>query len=175
MKYFTPELLARVRSLNDRVSEKAHDDWDRAIARYHRRLEQITSRLPASIKRFRRQLCLHDAQIIAMAHHGKQFFIVVQLEPPSRTTVFLTFHLLAKPRIEHRSSQEANHSGCVTWMYEEFNLDRRNRCTLDILLSDGGVVKLRFGELHFSIGQPVLPELNGHGTKGRRVVGRRSA
>jgi hypothetical protein len=91
LKYFTDELLERVRSLDDEVSGQAHDEWERAITSYQRRLREIGAQLPASVRRFRRQFCLHDAQVITMAEQDKQFFIVLQLEPPSTTTIFLKF------------------------------------------------------------------------------------
>jgi hypothetical protein len=170
MKYFTPELLARFRSPDDHVSDKAHDDWDRAIDRYQRRLKKISRRLPTSVKRFRRQLCLHDAHIITLAQRGKQFFIVAELEPPSRTIVFLTVELIAKPKINHAPSLEPHALDYVTWMYEEFGLGRKKGCTLEIMLSDGSLMKLQFDAFRFSTGQQILPELNGRGVKRQTVV-----
>jgi hypothetical protein len=56
-------------------------------------------------------------------------------------------------------------------LYEEFNVDRRQICTLEFLLSDGSLVKLRFRDFHFGVGKQILPHVNGHATAGRAVPG----
>src|SRR5437660_8691527 len=94
MKYFTPELLSRMRSEDEEVSAKAHDDWERAITRYHRRWQKIKAAFPEGVRHFDDdQICLHDAEVLSMARQGDTFLMVLQPEPPSSSVVLLTFTL----------------------------------------------------------------------------------
>jgi hypothetical protein len=160
MKYFTPELLNRVRSRDDDVSGPAHADWERAIKRYHRRWRQIQARFPVSVQRFRQQLCLHDAQVLGMAQHDAEFLMVVQLEPPAQTLVFLTFTLPENPQNDRNALLGGPDSSYLTWMYEEFDLDRQQNCYFEVLLSNGWAVRLRFRDFKFLTGDNLLSARN---------------
>src|SRR5437867_2437761 len=145
MRCFTPELLTRVRSLDEDISVEAHQEWERAIVRSRQRWQKIKASFPEAVQRFEDdQVCLHDAQVLSMGREGDAFVIVVQTEPPVPHLVVLTFTLDTEPVMDTAALPGRQDAGFVTWMYEEFDLDRRKRCSCEVLLSNGWLVKLRF-------------------------------
>src|SRR6516165_7257057 len=145
MKYFTPDLLARFKSADEDVFAEAHEEWDQAIRRYHRRLAKIKGTLPEGVRRFRAEhLCLHDAQVLRMGRQGDSFIMVLETEPPEQQLVVLTFTVDEEPQIDRSVLPGREDSSFVTWLYEEWDLDRRNRGGFEVLLSNGWSVKLRF-------------------------------
>jgi hypothetical protein len=158
MKYFTPELLSRIASLDDDVSVEAHHEWERAIVRSRRNWQKIKAAVPAEVQRFKNEhVCLHDAQLLSMARHGETLVMVLEPEPPSQNAVLLTFTLDGEPVIDPKALPDYQESNFVTWMYEEFDLDRHKKCWFEVLLSNGWSVKLRFRDFQFWIGQRLFP------------------
>jgi hypothetical protein len=163
MRYFTPELLSRIRSLDEDVSAAAHQEWERALVNYQRRWAKIKAAFPEGVRRFEEDpVCLHDAQVLSMGQQGDTFAIVSQLEPPSRQLVVLTFTLDEEPIIETTAFPGKKESSYISWMYEEFDVDRRKKCWFRLLLSNGWVVKLCFRDFQCLIAQTILPVTNGH-------------
>jgi hypothetical protein len=159
MKYFTPELLARFRSEDLDVSAAAHDDWEQAIQRYHRRLAKIQSAFPTPWQRFRNdRVCLHDAKVLSIGRQGETFLMVLQPESPSPNLVFLTFTLDGEPIIDPAALPAGPDPNYATWMYEEFDLDRLKKCTFEVLLSNGWSVKLAFRDFVFLTARRLFPD-----------------
>src|SRR6266849_562695 len=55
MKYFTPELMARIGSPDDAVAKAAAAEWDQSLERYEQRLEQIRAEMPPHVREFKRE------------------------------------------------------------------------------------------------------------------------
>jgi hypothetical protein len=162
MKYFTPELLNRFRSDDENVSARAHDEWEKSLQRYERREARIKTTLPEGVRRFLdEQVCLHDARLLNMGKHGDTFVMVLEKEPPSRDLVILRFTLDAEMQIADTPLKGKSGSDFMTWMYEEWDIDRRQRCSFAVLLSNGWIVKLRFRDFQHLIVQQVMPGSNG--------------
>jgi hypothetical protein len=67
VKYFTVELLNRIRSDDEGVSALAHGDWEAALKRYRQREARIKAALPRGVRRFLdAHVCLHDARLLNM-------------------------------------------------------------------------------------------------------------
>jgi hypothetical protein len=159
MRYFTPELLGRVRSQDEDVSVKAHDTWERAIVRYRRRWQQIKENFPQGVQRFRNdRVCLHDAQVLSIGRQGETFLMALQPESPSPNLVFLTFTLDGEPIIDPAALPAAPDPNYATWMYEEFDLDRQKKCTFEVLLSNGWSVKFAFRDFEFLTTRRLFPD-----------------
>ncbi|HYT93949.1 MAG TPA: hypothetical protein VEL76_34840, partial [Gemmataceae bacterium] len=157
-KYFTPDLIQRGNSLDDDVADAANDEWERAIVRSNRRWKTIRNAFPKAVQRFdENQVCLHDAQLLSMGRQGDTFVMVLQPEPPAQTMVLLTFTLDDEPVIDTKALPDRENYAYVTWMYEEFDLDRRKRCTFEVLLSNGWSVKLLFRDFQYLITQQLFP------------------
>lgn len=150
MRFFTPQLLERIASADDEVSAAAHDDWERAIERSDRRWQKIKDLFPAAVRRFDESgLCLHDAELLSMGQQRGTLVIALKLEAPAQSLVVLTFKLLGDPVIDQTALAADGKDGPVTWLYEEWDVDRRNRCWLEVLLSNGWSVKLCFRGFQF--------------------------
>jgi hypothetical protein len=157
MNYFTPDLIQRGNSLDDDVADAASEEWEKAIRRYQRRWDKIKAAFPEEVRRFDDEaVCLHDAYVLSIARQGETLVMVLQAGPPSRNAVVLTFTLLDDPEIETVLPDRPQH-GPVLWMYEEFDLDRRKRCTFEVLLTNGWSVKVRFRDFHFLVAERLFP------------------
>ena len=162
MKYFTVELLNRFRSDDEDVAALAHNGWENALKRYGRREAQIKPALPEGVRRFLNEhVGLHDARLLNMGSRGDTFVMILERDPPSRELVILMFKVDGDPRISDTALMGTSGSAFVTWMYEEWHTDRRQRCWFEVLLSNGWVVKLHVRSFQYLMVQPVIPNTNG--------------
>jgi hypothetical protein len=166
MKYFTPELFGRFCSPDEDISYEAHHEWDQAIVRYRRRWQRIKSHFPESVRRFEdSSICLHDAQVLTIGRTGETFVMVMELDPPFQDIVVLTFTLNGEPEIDPAALPDSEPSTYVWWMYEEFDLDRRKNYSLEVLLSNGWLVKVPFREFQYVLVQKIFSATRGNATQ----------
>lgn len=92
-----------------------------------------------------------------MGRSDDTFVMVLEMEPPARDLVILTFALVGEPEIDQEALPGPRESNFITWMYEEWDVDRRKRCLFEVLLSNGWSVRLCFREFTFVILRPILP------------------
>ena len=176
MKYFTPQLLGRVRSANEAVAAKALVDWDQAITRSQRRWQKIKTAVPKNVRRFEADtVCLHAAQVLSMGRRSELFVLVAETEPPRQELVILTFFLDKEPLIEQADLVDRSTTGFVMWLYEEWDLDRRGNCRFDLLLSNGWVLKLRYRDFQYLVVQRIRPAANGRAARNSSHAVLRSA
>jgi hypothetical protein len=176
MKYFTPELLKRIASPDDRVADEAHAEWERALVRARRRWQKIKRGFPEAVQRFEEApVCLHDAEVLSMARKGDTFVMALRLEPPSADLVLLTFVLDEEPRIDPRAVPGHGDGRVITWLYEEWDLDRRGRCWFEVLLSNAWSVRFPFRDFHFLVLPQILPARDGQVVQGLPTAAPRSA
>ncbi len=162
MKYFTPELINRTRSADDDVADAAHDDWELAIKRSNRHWRRIRLAVPENVRRFDEgSVCLHDAELLSMGRQDDQLVMLLETEPPASKPVVLTFTLEEAPAIQTGTLTGARQGKPIYWAYEEWDLDRQKRPTLEVLLSNGSVLKLVFRDFHYLVAEPLLPSANG--------------
>ena len=170
MKYFTPELYLRGNSTDEKIVEGIEEDWERAIQRYRRRLARIQRAFPKEWQVFREQhVCLHDAQVLSITRQADILVFVMQQEAPSHAIVILSFTLNGDVEIDPLALPGRQDRQSVTWMYEEYNLDRQGRCMVEVMLSNGWIVKVHFREFQFLVGQTILPHSNGQPKQTRRA------
>jgi len=67
MKYFTPDLLARFRSLDDAVAEAASVEWQHQCEAYTKHLKEIRLDLSSGARRVLRRYQFHDAKVLTIA------------------------------------------------------------------------------------------------------------
>jgi hypothetical protein len=162
MKYFTPVLLQGLASPNDDVADRAHEEWERALARWKRRWPKIKPAFPVAVQRFKESgLCLHDARVLSLAKNGETLVMVLEREPPAQDVVLLTFTLAEDPVIDTEAVSGHGDGRVVTWLYEEWDLDRRQRCWFEVLLSNGWSLRLCFTEFQYLVLPQILPARNG--------------
>ncbi len=140
-----------------KMCRRAHDDWEVALKRYRQREERIKAWLPDGVRRFiDAHVCLHDARLLNMGRQEDTFVMILEMEPPSRDLVILTFTLDGEFRIADARLKYNSAADVVTWMYEEWNMDRRRRCCFAVLLSNGWTVELACRDFHYLIVQQVI-------------------
>jgi hypothetical protein len=174
MKYFTPDLIERLNSLDDEVADAAYREWECAIVRARRRWRQIKAAFPREVRRFQGSpVCLHDARVLRMGQQGDIFLFVLEPEPPAQDVAVLTFTLLGVSVIDRAALPGRQETGSISWLYEEFDLDRAGKCGFEVVLSNGWSVKLRFRRFRFVVVQRLLPEVDGQviPERGRLVSG----
>jgi hypothetical protein len=170
MKYFTPELLLRFRSLDDEVADAADDEWEQAIRRYRRHFKKIRPHLPEAVRKFHDEYCLHDAAVFGPARlsvhtvpWGFQDVVIVAqnrntLFPEHRNTLmFLQYAATEEPVVETPLPAEKFPQGQPHWLYDEIDVIEPGVYSHEILLSDGRVIQLRFRELRFHLAKVVAP------------------
>jgi len=156
MRYLTPELLARCRSLDEDVADAAADEWEKAIVSYRQRLGAIRPHLPRDARRLLARVNLHDSKVIAFefGHKKPMFSVLLQLEGTRQRPgkmMQLSYHVVAG---EHGGVKTKRHgqpadAQAKSWiLYDEFNLDEeRAFFTHSLLLSDGREIEVRFHTL----------------------------
>lgn len=170
MKFFTPELYRRYRSLDDAVADRAQEDWETATEKYRRHLTSFEERMPAQVRLLAQELCLHDATFLSLqdtlnasALRGwrKTYAPVVALsviqDDAIVTLVYGTWGKVrakAAPRTWHSTGTDKR------WLYDEVDLagTNQNRFWHRILFSDGGELDVPFTDVmihRFAVnGQP---------------------
>lgn len=66
MKFFTPELYLRYNSDDDAEADQAESQWEAAIRCYRSHLKELAPSLPRRVKTLAEEVCLHDAEILAL-------------------------------------------------------------------------------------------------------------
>jgi hypothetical protein len=157
MKFFTPELLARYGSEDDRVADAAHEDWERATEQYRQHLSQIQPKLPRAVKSLSKRFCLHDARLKMLAI-GKDNHSVSMFLELGDTGVLLFYELLSPPRMtKHAFLVEPGSP--IEWLYDEFDVKQdggQRVCTHTILLTGGRELELTFKTLRLEVFEKVV-------------------
>jgi hypothetical protein len=162
MKYFTPKHYPRGNSTNDIDARGIEEEWERALRGYRRHWNRIRHAFPKTVHRFMAEnICLHEAHVLSITSDHKKLVMVLQMEPPSRELVMLSFTLSGDLEIDQAALPNRGESPIVAWLYEEWDLDPRGACWFEVLLSNGWALKLPFREFRYSISEQQLPFCNG--------------
>jgi hypothetical protein len=154
MKYMTPELLARVRSLDDSVAEAARDEWQERCEVYNRRLKEIRGEFSSGVRRLMR-FNFHDAKVKGMAgDEAPHFSLFLELSDPSQPSgkkdLEIRYRLVGGMGtgfevLRHRELREDG-APFRWWLYDELDIsDGKIRAmTHSILFSGGWEIRLTF-------------------------------
>jgi hypothetical protein len=179
MKYFTPERLVRFCSPDDDRADHAGEEWEQAADRYRRHYRTIAPALPATLRKFHDELCLHDADVFAPAKVAKptlpkadhEVVIVTQnintLVPEFvNTLIFLHYGVTEEPSIVPHTVSSALHQVQPRWLYDEIDLVEPGLFAHEMLLSTGRVITLRFRAFRGTVA-PLVGRIQDTGVKGR--------
>lgn len=154
MKYFTPDLLARCRSLDDDVAEAAAEEWERTSAAYAARLKAIRSSLPRDVRSLLATTSLHDAKLLSLSFgkRERRFFLRVRLEGTGEQpgdVLELRYHPVAGPNggvaLRKHSDSGSATPGSYWVLCSEFDADEeRGFFTHSLLLTGGVELEVRF-------------------------------
>ncbi|HEV3262145.1 MAG TPA: hypothetical protein VG013_35160 [Gemmataceae bacterium] len=173
MKYFTPELLAHSRSLNDDAAEVADDKWERRIIAYKVHLKEIRRHLPLGARQLLKHVSLHDAQLLTINRGrnrtGSELCLTFRLAGSASKSaggVELRYSLTGQSRLVVLHEPQALPNGPVTrWvLYDEFDLAQKGRVTAfthSLLMTGGLEFRIKFFNLRLRrFGRVLLADSN---------------
>ena len=70
MKFFTPNLINRFGSEDDRIAVAAHQEFEERSEGYSRQLHEIEDRLPQRFGELLNQFYMHDSRVISHSSFG---------------------------------------------------------------------------------------------------------
>lgn len=154
MKYMTPELLVRVRSLNDDVAEAARDEWQKQCEAYNHHLKDVQKDFSPAARRLMR-FNFHDAKVRGMAaDEAPHFSFFLELPDPSQPGGKKNFEIRYRLVVgvaagfEVLRHKELREDGVPLrwWLYDEWDIsDGKIRAmTHSILFSGGWEIRLAF-------------------------------
>lgn len=163
MQFFTPDLYVRFNSPDDKIADEANDQWEEAIAKYRKHLDRLSAKLPGPVHRLA-ELCLHDAEIVAMEEDGGVVQSTDGVETISPTPgvqigilsarqeskAFSILYVLAGDIHEQAVPQDWPFSaGSKHLLYDEIDIDGDDPSQFvhRLLLSDGRVLEIVFGNV----------------------------
>lgn len=149
MKYFTPELYARLQDADPQRMDAADQRWEDALASYQRHVQSIGPRLPPSAREFLDRARLHDAEVLWMGQALPFFGVLLRLDSPSTETVGLSYFVVRDVSFQRDVLPREFCSSRMQWMYDEFDLGTEERCFRHaVLFSDGSQLDLEAREVH---------------------------
>lgn len=158
MKYFTPELLARLGSEDEAVVRDAEAEWERRSEAYEQDLRAIEPDLPEHVQAFN-DLLLHDARVYSLARRDHQLIMVLHKDVPPRDLVIVTYDLAGEPEIDTEAYPPRERSGVMDFEYDELGEDQEKGeviFTQSVLFSNGWEVRLRFRDVRFVLADPLF-------------------
>jgi hypothetical protein len=168
MKYFTPELLARCRSLED-VAEAAAEELEQASDAYRTRLKALRPSLPPGVRRLVSTVSLHDAKVlnVSFGKRKPRFALRLRLEGINNQpgeVLELSYRVVAGPNggvAVRRHPQGSEGPKGVHWVLNnEFDVDEeRGFFTHCILLTSGVEIEIRFHALSVQYLEEVVAPL----------------
>jgi hypothetical protein len=152
VKFFTPDLLLRFGSEDTATANAAQDEWEIQNGNYLKRLREIRSALPRSVRTFISQFCLHDAKllILGLRHDLRMLSLFLELDDAEETGLQLIYDLVRKPELL-KHPELAEKGTPMEWLYDEFDVKKkggRRVFTHSILLTGGRELRLSFHKLH---------------------------
>jgi hypothetical protein len=161
MKYFTPELIVRGQSADDKVLNEVERLWEEAAARYLACLDTIRPDFPPGLRQMEESYYLHDAAVRGMGQRDRSFVIVLQLDTPPHSLLTFTYDLIAEPVVNRGALPPGVFaaSAIVEWQYDEIERLPGDPPTWaqSILFSNGWEVQLRFRDVTVQEVQSLLP------------------
>jgi hypothetical protein len=157
MKYFTPDLYARLQVFDDASMNEADAEWEAASTKYEAHLQAQGDAVRPLVDKFQGVL-LHDAQVLSIARRGDRFSIVLRKDIPPQDLVTLTYTLASEPFVDKAAVPPERRAAGMWFEYDEFDvIHRGDNPTFEhaILFSNGWEIRLRFHDLQVSLAEPV--------------------
>jgi hypothetical protein len=138
MKYFTPELYARLQSSDPTEMDAADDAWRKAEASYQRRLQRIRAKLPKTVQAFIDEVRLHDAEVLWIGRARNDLWVLLRPESTSTSTIRLNYSRPTDIQFNTQAFPGEYVSSTMQWMYDEFDTgDAPDTFHHSILFSNG--------------------------------------
>jgi len=164
MKYFTPELLTRYGSADDKVANAADAEWEAATEQYQKHLRAIERQLPRRLRGLLRRYYFHDATVTFAGVADQVLHLTVQLDAPPQQTLVLRYRLVSEPQVATYTLADHDTARPLTWLYDEIEVARGGVFPVieqRILFSNGRELTVHFQDLSYSTAQPLPLIANG--------------
>jgi hypothetical protein len=157
MKYFTPQLLDKFRSKDDKVADQASERWEKEAQAYTEYLQGVHSQLPAPLLQLFGNYYLHDAEVVFAGRKERDYFVTVKLDAPPGDFLWLQYELVAEPIILQHHAGPVTHVP-VQWLYDEieilhdgtrFFIFPQTHFRHSILLTNGSELQISFRDFRF--------------------------
>ena len=159
MQFFTPELYLRYNSADEPVADKAHEDWESAVASYRKHLDRIRGQMPEEVKKLAGS-CFHDAILLAFdprrtvlekAKNGSlpSGDTLAILSSEQESGVVSLYYVLGAPiRAAAAPADWPFSAERVHWLYDEIDVDAQSAGFVHrILFSDGRTLEIPFASV----------------------------
>jgi hypothetical protein len=164
MKYFTPELLARYGSPDDRVADAAHAEWEAATEKYQKHFRSIERKLPKRLRGLLRRYYLHDATVTFVGVADQVLHLTLQLDAPPRETIFLRYQLVSEVKMASHALAGNEAAAPPSWQYDEIDIASEGVFPVieqRILFSNGLELTIQFQDLSYSTARTLPLIANG--------------
>jgi hypothetical protein len=151
MKFFTPELIDRFGSDDDRVALAAQTELEQSSEAYSRRLSEVASELPQRFQELLDRYYMHDARIIDHSFLGNgdsgslegsearasisgwksaeraegrliSFWMVLELDTPPRELLALQYRSVLVEGVDIHQALREDECPYFEWQYDEVEL-----------------------------------------------------
>jgi hypothetical protein len=164
MKYFTPELLTRFGSPDDRVADAAQAEWEAATAKYQKHFRSIERQLPKRLRGLLRRYSLHDATVSFAGVADEVIDLTLKLDTPPRETVFLRYRLVSDVQMVAHVVPGHDTTQVLSWLYDEIDIAGEGVFPIieqRILFSTGLELTIQFQDLSYSTARTLPLIANG--------------
>src|SRR5262245_28491189 len=162
MNYFSPELLQRFGSDDDRVADAAQAEWEQAADTYRHPLRQIDPLMPDRLRELLTRFYFHHARVLFVGTSDRDLRLGLQLDPPPHDAVFLHCHLVEEPQLIQHPVDLGERSPELVWLYDEVQMQNegwRPTFRQSILFNNSTEMVLVFDRIDFATARP-LPALS---------------
>jgi hypothetical protein len=159
MKFFTPELYARLQDTDDSAAATADVEWAAAERQYEERLRELGPRLEPVLRQFE-GLLLHDAIVRSVSRRGDQLVLVLDRDVPPRDQVTLVYTLAGEPFIDREAILPQFRSSLMQFEYDELDAEGRDGCAPyahSILFANGWEIRVPFSAVKILFAEPLYP------------------
>jgi hypothetical protein len=158
MKFFTPELFIRFNSTEDEEADRADEEWEAAILAYRKHLDGMRGQMPSYVKHLS-DLCLHDAEILALGEPIEPLFPISPFGPfpfwahlailsirQGDEIISLIYSLWDQVQKYHSTESWPFSKQGTHWLYDELDMspNQHGKFFHRVLMSDGTVLEVPF-------------------------------
>ena len=157
MKYFTPQLLDKFRSKDDKIADTALDRWEKEAEAYAEYLQAVQSQLPTPLRQLVSNYYLHDAEVVFAGRKERDYFVTLKLDAPPQDFLWLQYELVADPIVLQHHADPATNAP-VQWLYDEIEIQHdgtlffifpQTHFKHSILLTNGLELQIAFRNFSF--------------------------